>query len=42
MEQRKSTSLVTGSAYTVPGGSDEHALNKFWQNIKVFFDWLAG
>ena len=29
MDQIKSTSLVTGSAYTVPDGSDEHEINEF-------------
>ena len=32
MDQIKSTSLVTGSAYVVPDSSDEHALNEFVQS----------
>ena len=32
MEPIKSTSLATGSAYTVPDGSDEHALHEFVQS----------
>ena len=34
MDQIKSTSLVTGRAYTIPDGSDEHALNEFVQSNK--------
>ena len=32
MVQNKSTSLVTGSAYTIPEGSDEYSLHKFVQS----------
>ena len=32
MKQIKSTSLITGSVYTVSGDSDEHALNEFVQS----------
>ncbi|MDB2416008.1 nucleotide sugar dehydrogenase [Pseudomonadales bacterium] len=32
MVQLKSTSLVTGSAYIIPGGSDEHGLSEFVQS----------